>query len=94
MGCKKVDVCLTKFPLLLDQKLGFWLLVLTEFVGTQPVLSYLYIKLRDECLGQDLPHLENLFLLLDVETLLSDALLLFLLKVLGEPFELGTCFLL
>lgn len=84
MRCKKVDVCLTKFPLLLDQKLGLWLLVLTEtFAGTQPVLSYLYIKLRDECLGQDLPHLENLFLLLDAETLLSDALLFLLLKVRG-----------
>lgn len=95
VGCKKVEVCLTKFPLLLDQKLGLWLLALSEsFTRTQPVFFYLNFKLGDECLGQDLPHLENLLLLLYAQALLRDALLLLFLEILGELFEFGTCFLL
>ena len=76
----------------MDQKLGLWLLALSEsFTRTQPVLIYLYFKLRDECLSQDLPHLENLLLLLNVLALLRDALPLLFLEMLRESFEFGTC---
>ena len=79
----------------MDQKLGLWLLALSEsLTGTQPVLIYLYFKLRYECLSQDLPHLEYLLLLLNVQALLRDALLLFFLEMLRESFEFRTCFLL